>query len=195
MCRPASVPHLDKCGTSVSVPGALWSVVQTQRYRPARITTMTTTTTCPCHCENNQYVIGGGACKPALVRRPCGLPAVISLGRSSPSASEHPTRGFITARTAPLRLFGFAPGRVYRALPVAREAVGSYPTVSPLPRFRKAVCFLWHFPWGYPRWALPTALSYGGRTFLVEEPLAGRTFRPATEPLAAIAQRPAPMTL
>ena len=29
-----------------------------------------------------------------------------------------------------------------------------------------AVYFLWHFPWGYPRWALPTAVSCGARTFL-----------------------------
>ena len=54
-------------------------------------------------------------------------------------------------------LFGFAPGGVCRAAPVARRAVGSYPTLSPLPRRHgashpsQAVCFLWHFPWGRPR--------------------------------------------
>ena len=149
---------------------------------------------CPSgHQAGKPDVLGameGGACKPASVRRSCDLPAVISLGPLSPRVSEHPTRGFIAARTTPLRLFGFAPGRVYRALPVTREAVGSYPTVSPLPRLREAVCSLRHFPWGCPRWALPTALSYGGRTFLVEEPSAGLSYRPATERLAAIAQRP-----
>jgi len=31
-------------------------------------------------------------------------------------------------------LFGVAPGGACRAAPVARGAVGSYPTVSPLPR-------------------------------------------------------------
>jgi len=31
-------------------------------------------------------------------------------------------------------LFGLAPGGVCRAAPVARRAVGSYPTLSPLPR-------------------------------------------------------------
>ncbi len=30
-------------------------------------------------------------------------------------------------------LFGFAPGGVYHAVPVAGSAVGSYPTFSPLP--------------------------------------------------------------
>ena len=33
-------------------------------------------------------------------------------------------------------LFGLAPGGVYRAAPVTRRAVGSYPTLSPLPRKR-----------------------------------------------------------
>jgi hypothetical protein len=66
-------------------------------------------------------------------------------------------------------LFGLAPGGVYRAGPVAGPAVGSYPTLSPLPscafgfgglarsslKRRRAVCFLWHFPWGRPRRGLP----------------------------------------
>jgi hypothetical protein len=51
-------------------------------------------------------------------------------------------------------LFGIAPGGVYHAGPVAGPAVGSYPTLSPLPpptEASGAVCFLRHFPWGYPR--------------------------------------------
>ena len=57
-------------------------------------------------------------------------------------------------------LFGLAPDGVYRAAPVTGSAVGSYPTLSPLPRRHMgpkdrsaggAVCFLWHFPWGRPR--------------------------------------------
>ena len=61
--------------------------------------------------------------------------------------------------------------------PVAGLLVRSYRTISPLPRgqpsTRKraraadvAVSFLWHFPWGCPRWALPTTLPCGVRTFL-----------------------------
>ncbi len=38
---------------------------------------------------------------------------------------------------------------------VAGAAVGSYPTLSPLPHRDAAVCFLWHFPWGRPRRVLP----------------------------------------
>ncbi len=36
-------------------------------------------------------------------------------------------------------------------------------TLSPC---NKAVCFLWHFPWGCPRRALPGTLPCGARTFL-----------------------------
>ena len=48
-------------------------------------------------------------------------------------------------------LFGLAPGGVCRAACVAARAVGSCPTLSPLPGQARAVCFLWHFPWGHPR--------------------------------------------
>jgi len=36
----------------------------------------------------------------------------------------------------------------------------------PSPRLWRAVCSLWHFPWGRPRSALPTILPFGARTFL-----------------------------
>jgi len=38
------------------------------------------------------------------------------------------------ATSAASSLFGFAPGGVYHAVAVAGHAVGSYPTLSPLPR-------------------------------------------------------------
>ena len=58
-------------------------------------------------------------------------------------------------------LFGLAPGGVCRAACVAARAVGSYPTVSPLPDWRTspAVCSLWHFPWGRPRRPLTGTVS------------------------------------
>ena len=65
----------------------------------------------------------------------------------------------LAAKTMP-SLFGFAPGGVYRAAPVASRAVRSYRTLSPLPRVSPAaVCFLWHFPWGRPRRTLSGAVS------------------------------------
>ena len=43
-------------------------------------------------------------------------------------------------------LFGLAPGGVYRAAPVARDAVRSCRTLSTLPVRRRAESFLWHCP-------------------------------------------------
>src|SRR5438128_11140832 len=57
---------------------------------------------------------------------------VISLGQLSPATS----RGLPAAqatRAGSRCLLGLAPTGGYRAAPVARRAVGSYPTVSPLP--------------------------------------------------------------
>ena len=52
-------------------------------------------------------------------------------------------------------------------LPVLpREPVSSYLTVSPLPSFPKAVCFLLRFPQGCPHRVLPGIPPYGVRTFL-----------------------------
>ena len=52
---------------------------------------------------------------------------------------------------------------------LAPRAVGSYPTVSPLPRTlagRSAVCSLLHFPSARAAQALPGTLPCGARTFL-----------------------------
>ena len=84
----------------------------------------------------------------------------IPLERASRRASrDQPGRrsGKASAPSMALSsLFGLAPGGVYPAAPVARGAVRSCRTVSPLPAGRlavlaRAVCFLWHFPWGHPR--------------------------------------------
>jgi len=58
-------------------------------------------------------------------------------------------------------LLGLAPGGVCLASPVARPAVGSYPTLSPFPfgGSRKVVCFLWHFPSACAGRPLAVALS------------------------------------
>jgi len=39
---------------------------------------------------------------------------------------------------------------------------------------RWAVCFLWHFPWGRPHFALRSTLPCGVRTFLPDPVRAGR---------------------
>ena len=75
---------------------------------------------------------------------------------SSPRATD-PEDGVKTHRMS--SLFGLAPGGVYLARSVARSAVRSYRTLSPLPRRFGAVCFLWHFPSARAGRALPAALS------------------------------------
>ena len=50
-----------------------------------------------------------------------------------------------------------------------RTLVRSYRTFSPLPVTEtgpSAVCFLWHFPAGFPDWPLASILSCGAPTFL-----------------------------
>ncbi len=115
--------------------------------------------------------------------------AAIHLGRMSPCASRNlpgrwagnSPRGFPLAPS----LFGLAPGGVYRAAPVASRAVGSYPTLSPLPRIQRsrivAVCFLWHFPWGRPRRPLTGTVSPWSPDFPHPQPFgfAGAAARPA----------------
>ena len=100
------------------------------------------------------------ACKPGSVRRRLA-PARDGHSSGTPVARrlEQPTRAADPdidpkdCSSAP-PLFGFAPGGVCRAVPVAGHAVRSYRTVSPLPLASApaaAVSSLWHFPWGRPR--------------------------------------------
>ena len=111
------------------------------------------------------------------IRRP--VSRVLSLLRRSFAGGDHSSRPRIAARLArPTRtaragdgptlasqgapsLFGLAPGGACHAVPVTRNAVRSYRTLSPLPaqRTAKAVCFLWRYPWARARRALPAALS------------------------------------
>ena len=97
---------------------------------------------------------------------------------------EQPTRGspypceLGSVWVTPRRLFGLAPTGGYRAVAVASDAVGSYPTVSPLPDRLpdRAVCFLWPCPSPCGAQALPGSLPYGARTFL-ERPCGARDHR------------------
>src|SRR6266566_2295182 len=90
---------------------------------------------------------------------------VISLGWLSPATSSGlPTAQ--TTRAGSRCLLGLAPTGGCRAAPVTKRAVGSYPTVSPLPLIFRAVCFLWPSPSPCGAQALPGSLPYGARTFL-----------------------------
>src|SRR5437660_4777479 len=90
---------------------------------------------------------------------------VISLGWPSPATSS----GLPAARTTRAGsrcLLGLAPTGGCRAASVAERAVGSYPTVSPLPFGYRAVCSLWPYPSPCGAQALPGSLPVGARTFL-----------------------------
>src|ERR1700677_1004004 len=85
----------------------------------------------------------------------CGLPA--SIGRAALERSRRePAVPLLTL----LRVGFTEPPQSPAALVV------SYTAVSPLPRWRGAVCFLWHYSAGHPGSALPTTLPCGARTFL-----------------------------
>ncbi len=95
---------------------------------------------------------------------------VIYLGWPSPATSSGlPAARLQSVWVTPRRLFGLAPTGGYRAAAVASGAVGSYPTVSPLPEplaRPSAVCSLWPCPSPLGAQALPGSLPGGARTFL-----------------------------
>ena len=100
----------------------------------------------------------------------------IPLGRSLPDASRNlpgwPARKRAWNRSSAPSLFGLAPGGVYRAGPVAGPAVGSYPTLSPLPavsgrsREGRRFAFCGTFPGVAPAGRYPAPCFHGARTFL-----------------------------
>ena len=101
------------------------------------------------------------ACKPDFVP---GSPPSMTIPLAPPlptgSSCQPGPAGAKAALSCDARsLFGIAPGGACLAGPVTSPAVGSYPTVSPLPMQAWAVCSLWRFPWGCPRRALPGTVS------------------------------------
>src|SRR5207248_2830534 len=113
------------------------------------------------------------ACKPDPVPvAPCG-----AAGGGHPSRPavagrlQRPTRRLGRAVLDRLRRsvlpFGLAPGGVYLAIPVTRDAGGLlHHRFTLTPAEAGAVCFLWHCPAGRPGLPLTTTLPCGVRTFL-----------------------------
>lgn len=106
------------------------------------------------------------ACKPDSVRgcplddHSSGSALARSLKPPTRTArGEAPLPGPVAGAHGARSLFGVAPGGACHAGPVASPAVGSYPTVSPLPQRTAAVSSLWRFPWGCPRRALPGTVA------------------------------------
>ncbi len=86
---------------------------------------------------------------------------------AQPTRMTGPETGCERAFARPVSsLFGLAPGGVYLAAAVTRSAVGSYPTLSPLPcdAWRFALCGT--FPGVAPAGRYPAPYFRGARTFL-----------------------------
>ena len=117
----------------------------------------------------------------------------IHLGRPSPDASRNQPGRLAWKRAGTLAdpappLFGFAPGGVYRAASVTGRAVGSYPTLSPLPRPKPGrFAFCGTFPGVAPAGRYPAPCFRGARTFLPSglSADAGAAARPAGRPYVA----------
>ncbi len=128
-------------------------------------------------------IYGEGLCdKPVSGRHPRGGAAIIHLGRWFPTGSSN-LPGSRTRRAASSPLFGLAPHGVFPATPVARSAVRSYRTISPLPPaeagggiFSVALSVTSALS-GHPR-PLAGMLPCGDRTFLPPQPVARRGRRP-----------------
>src|SRR5262249_18801051 len=93
-----------------------------------------------------------------------------SSGHRVAAGLERPVPGGL-ARRGPRRppfggtpLFGLAPGGVWRAPPVTRRAVGSYPTVSPLPACAGGL-FSVPLSFGLPRLAVSQHPALGSSDF------------------------------
>ena len=107
---------------------------------------------------------------PLWMTIPLGPPLLTGSSCQPGSAgAQAALRGCPRARS----LFGIAPGGACRAGPVARPAVGFYPTVSPLPaagtpkgpgRRRSLLCGA--FPGVAPAGRYPAPCLHGARTFL-----------------------------
>ena len=110
------------------------------------------------------------ACKPGSVGAAAAMATPDDHSSGAPVAGRFARRTRATgpgarpagSRTGAPPLFRLAPGGVCRAASVAAGAGRSYRSVSPLPASpvgpARAACFLWHFPWGCPRRALPGTL-------------------------------------
>jgi hypothetical protein len=84
------------------------------------------------------------ACKPGSVIHPEGCGTVIPLDRPLLDGSRNqpgrlgPVKSCRNRGSGASPLFGLAPGGACHAVPIAGSAVGSYPTLSPLPMLESA---------------------------------------------------------
>ena len=118
----------------------------------------------PCLCETHVKSRHRRCVSVALSR---GFPRV-----GLPTTSPCDVRTFLDGLSLPPRLLGLAPDGVCPDAPRHRDAGALLPHHFTFACARltcgRAIgrVFLWHFPAGFPGWALPTAMPFGVRTFL-----------------------------
>jgi hypothetical protein len=121
-------------------------------------------------------------CKPGSVPPPREHGRSFLLAdRCRPAPATYPDiwGGDPRRRACTTSLFGLAPGGVYRAVSVAVDAVGSYPTLSPLPTSKgRRFAFCGTVPRVTPGGRYPPPFHRGARTFL-DTPKHAATVRPS----------------
>jgi hypothetical protein len=108
-------------------------------------------------------------CKPDSVPEPRGPGGDHSSSPAVARRIQQPTRELRPGRprTLPYSVLLRAGFAVPVVSPRRRCALTApFHPCHPRSRGSSAVCFLWHFPWGRPRWRLASALPFGVRTFL-----------------------------
>ena len=127
-------------------------------------------------------------CKPGSVWLGVAQRGGHSSGTSVAERLTRPTRAAL-AGNGPPPLCGLAPGGVCHAASVTVRAVGSYPTLSPLPvaRRHRRSAFCGTFPGVAPAGCYPAPCFRGARTFLPSglSAGAGAAARPAGRPYVA----------
>jgi hypothetical protein len=144
------------------------------------------------------------ACKPGSVPGPYSPMDDHSSANRVATAVKLPTRasglkrpcgGFLADQPAMRPLFGIAPGGACLTVPVARPVVGSYSTVSPLPRRAGQSLLCGAFPGVAPAGRYPAPCLHGARTFLGMSPPRGHPAIRATGGISANADRINPSLL
>ena len=132
--------------------------------------------------------MGQTACKPGSVPPEGGDdhssgPAIadrFSRPTRTPRAVNPAAQKRVLRRAA--SLFGLAPGGACHAVPVARHAVGSYPTLSPFPAPKsRRFAFCGAIPRVAPGGSYPPPFHRGARTFLDGSITPAATARPSDE--------------
>ncbi|SLN58862.1 hypothetical protein AQS8620_02604 [Aquimixticola soesokkakensis] len=116
--------------------------------------------------------------RPPSMTIPLGtLLPVHSSCQPGPLGLKRPCERYVCTHSPRARsLFGVAPGGACRAASVASRAVGSYSTVSPLPRYTGRSVLCGAIPGVAPAGRYPAPLLDGVRTFLAPK---SKRYRPA----------------